>query len=74
MTNIDKDEKTVTTEEARQGRSGMGVIYVLVIGLILALVAWGGAELYGVWLAQDAPADGCTTAPPAQNGSAQPAG
>ena len=42
-------EKTVrtTTTEARQGYLGKPVLIVLVCGLLLALVAWAGAELFG---------------------------
>ncbi len=33
-------------DEARQARQGRPVLYVLLAGLLLALVAWGVAELY----------------------------
>jgi hypothetical protein len=38
---------TLTATEARQGNWGRPVLYVLVCGLILAMVAWWGAEYYG---------------------------
>ena len=37
----------VPTNEARQGRTGTHVLYILIGGLLLAGVAWGIAELYG---------------------------
>ncbi len=40
------DEYTKT--EARQGRRGLPVLVVLVVALILAAVAWWGAEIYGM--------------------------
>jgi hypothetical protein len=36
-----------TTNEARQGPLGRPVFNVLIVALLLALVAWGAAELYG---------------------------
>jgi hypothetical protein len=36
-----------TTNEARQGPLGRPVLNVLIAALLLALVAWGAAELYG---------------------------
>jgi hypothetical protein len=42
---------TLTATEARQGRWGKPVFYVLVCGLILAMVAWWGAEYYGTAIA-----------------------
>ncbi|MEP7454943.1 hypothetical protein [Phyllobacterium sp. SB3] len=36
-----------TAREARQGPLGKPVLLVLVGGLLLAAVAWGGAELFG---------------------------
>ncbi|RCW87940.1 hypothetical protein [Phyllobacterium bourgognense] len=36
-----------TTNEARQGPLGRPVLNVLIVALLLALVAWGAAELYG---------------------------
>jgi len=38
---------TRTATEARQGSRGKPVLYVLVCGLILAMVAWWAAENYG---------------------------
>lgn len=52
----------MSATEARQGRSGRPVLMVLVAGLVLALLAWGGAEWWGE--ATDPPAEQ-TASPPA---------
>jgi hypothetical protein len=49
--------------EARQGRKGSSVLVMLICGLTLAAVAWGGAEWWGQ-----------TTAPPAEQTATPPAG
>jgi len=36
-----------TAKEARQGPLGKPVLLVLLGGLLLAVIAWGGAELFG---------------------------
>lgn len=41
------DDVKETGKETRQGPLGKPVLLVLVGGLLLALVAWGGAELFG---------------------------
>jgi hypothetical protein len=41
----------LTATEARQGSWGRPVLYVLVIGLILAFLAWGAAEFFGASIA-----------------------
>lgn len=38
---------TLTPEKARQGRRGPQVLMVLVGALVLAMVVWGLAEIYG---------------------------
>jgi len=43
----DDEPVTLTATEARQGSWGKPVLYVLVCGLILAMIAWWGAEYYG---------------------------
>ncbi len=63
-----------TATEARQGSRGMPVLKVLIAGLILAALAWGGAEWWGE--ASDAPPEQTAT-PPAgettpQNSNAAP--
>jgi hypothetical protein len=37
----------LTPTEARQGRLGRPVLVVLVVGLLLAMIAWAAAEFYG---------------------------
>ncbi|MGK9052151.1 hypothetical protein [Xaviernesmea oryzae] len=56
-------EEPMSATEARQGRWGMPVLMVLVAGLILAMLAWGGAEWWGE-----------ATAPPAEQTATPPAG
>ena len=36
-----------TARESRQGPLGKPILWVLIGGLLLALVAWGGAEMFG---------------------------
>lgn len=50
------ETKTETTAtRARQGRRGFPILLVLVIGLVLAMGAWGLAEMYGMWIAPEDP-------------------
>ncbi|KQV34302.1 MULTISPECIES: hypothetical protein [unclassified Rhizobium] len=72
----DTRDVRVTTSEARQGRLGKPVLVVLVCGLLLALIAWAGAELFGESVDRNvgtnsetqtpsmAPADGTSTNQP----------
>jgi hypothetical protein len=39
--------KIIPTDKARQGHWGRHVLIILIVGLILALVAWAVAEFYG---------------------------
>lgn len=39
--------KIIPEQKARQGRWGFRVLFILIAALVLALVAWGGAEFYG---------------------------
>ncbi len=48
-------EKKINAEKAKQGRSGIHVLLVLICGLILAGIVWFGVEMYGEHLA-DKPA------------------
>jgi hypothetical protein len=52
------DQKTISTDKARQGRPGSQVLIVLVVALVLAMVAWYAAETYGE--ATDPPANAQT--------------
>ncbi|MCC2613260.1 hypothetical protein [Neorhizobium petrolearium] len=56
-------EEPMSPTEARQGRRGFPVLMVLIAGLILAMLAWGGAEWWGE-----------TTAPPPEQTATPPAG
>lgn len=53
------DPVTLNATEARQGSWGRPVFYVLVVGLILAVIAWWAAEYYGSEIAP--PTDPATT-------------
>jgi hypothetical protein len=37
----------MTTNEARQGTTGRPVLYVLLTGLVLAMVVWAASEMWG---------------------------
>lgn len=53
---------TLSATEARQGRLGRPVLMVLVGSLILVVLAWGAAELWGIHIApRDAAIDPATT-------------
>ena len=55
-----------TANEARQGPLGRPVLNVLILSLLLALIAWGAAELYGGLTDDTAQSPtGQTSAPPA---------
>ena len=43
--------KKIDAQDARQGRQGFPVLYVLVTSLALALIVWAGVELYGHYIA-----------------------
>lgn len=61
---------TLTPTEARQGVLGRPVLYVLVVGLLLAMLAWAAAEFWGMSIDTQTPADTTQTSIPA----ADPAG
>ena len=52
--------KIIPEDKARQGHWGWHALRILVAGLLLVLVAWGVAEIYGVAIKQP------TTEQPAQ--------
>jgi hypothetical protein len=37
----------ISEEKAKQGRRGTHVLWILVVSLLLALIAWGAVEIYG---------------------------
>ncbi|MBO9124052.1 MULTISPECIES: hypothetical protein [unclassified Rhizobium] len=45
--NRQSEKVTETATEARQGSYGRPVLMVLVCSLVLALLAWGGVEMWG---------------------------
>lgn len=47
----------LTPTEARQGVLGRPVLVVLVVGLILAMIAWAAAEFWGMAIDTQTPAD-----------------
>ena len=57
-------EKPISATEARQGRTGFPVLKVLIAGLVLVMIAWGVAEMWGE--ATDSPAEQTAT-PPAED-------
>ena len=62
-------EQPLTPTDARQGARGTPVLKVLLAGIVLALLAWGGSAWWG---AQTAPPAEQTATP--QAGPAAPAG
>lgn len=48
--------KEITPQKARQGRRGSRVLLILIVSIILALLAWWGAEIYGEKIAKESPA------------------
>lgn len=62
----DRDGRVVLTPtEARQGVLGRPVLYVLVLGLLLAMLAWGAAEFWGVSIDSQTPSDSTRVTAPA---------
>ncbi|MCO4316291.1 hypothetical protein M8997_003760 [Phyllobacterium sp. 21LDTY02-6] len=41
------DGPVESATDAKQGKRGTPVLMVLVVGLILAMIAWGAAEIFG---------------------------
>ena len=56
---------TLTPTEGRQGVLGRPVLYVLVIGLMLAMLGWAAAEFWGMSIDTQTPADSTQTSVPA---------
>ena len=59
------DEVHVTTEEARGGRTGLGVFQILTISLVLIVVAYGVVWLAGSFGPERSGQAAETAAPPA---------
>ncbi|KFB08886.1 hypothetical protein [Nitratireductor basaltis] len=47
----------LSENKARQGRRGFPVLIVLIAALILAAIAWWGAEIYGVAIDESQPVE-----------------
>lgn len=62
-------EKKVAPEKARQGKLGQPVLIVLICALILAAIAWFGAEMFGESID---PADNNSNVPAATQTEPQP--
>ena len=69
-----RKRETLTPREARQGMLGRPVLYVLVIGLVLALIAWGGAGMWGEKIDRDAATTPATTSQTDNTVPNQPSG
>lgn len=54
--------KIVPTDKARQGHWGRHLLMILVIGLVLALIAWGAVEIYGRMIEPTAPSTAAISA------------
>ena len=52
--------KTISTDKARQGRSGRHVLVILVVALLLAAGAWAIAEFYGAAIDPSEPVQSTT--------------
>ena len=62
----DRDGRVVLNEtEARQGVLGRPVLYVLVVGLVLAMLAWAAAEFFGMAIDTQTPDDATQMSTPA---------
>ena len=56
----------IESEKAKQGRSGVRILMVLLGGLALAMLVWWGVETYGVAIAPDQPINSAPQDPAAQ--------
>lgn len=54
----------IPAEKAKQGRKGTHVLRILLISLALALLVWGGMELYGRWSSDSGSAPPVTQSQP----------
>ena len=67
----DKNERVVLTPtEARQGALGRPVLYVLVVGLLLAMLTWAAVEFWGNSIEPENPANTTQTTAPAADPAA----
>jgi len=61
--------KIVAEDKARQGRWGWHALRILIAGLLLAFIAWGGAEIYGELIKRPTTQETVPAAPAAQKPS-----
>ena len=66
-TDSDRDDRRVELSpvEARQGLLGRPVLVVLVVGLILAMLAWAASEFWGMSIDTQTPGDNTQITAPA---------
>jgi hypothetical protein len=60
--------KTIPPGKSRQGSRGDRVLVILLVGLVLAFVIWGGVEIWGEAIdtgSVEQPGGAVTTQPPA---------
>jgi len=57
--------KIVPEDKARQGRWGWHALRILIAGLLLAFIAWGGVEIYGELIKAPTAQQTVPAAPPA---------
>ena len=64
-----RDDRPVerTPIEARQGFLGRPVLMVLIVGLVLAMLAWAAAEFFGMAIDRQTPSDASQVTAPASN-------
>lgn len=56
--------KEIDPNKARQGRSGINVLVILICALALALVVWFGVGLFGTAIAPEDPVGGAPVEQP----------
>lgn len=59
--------KKLPESKAKQGRRGLPVLIVLIAALLLAAIAWWGAEIYGYVIAPENPTGDPQTPPVEEN-------
>lgn len=65
--------RKIDAEDARQGKKGRPVLFVLILSLALALLVWALVEFYGGMIAPEEPVGGAPTEQPADQAAPPPA-